>query len=203
MTKFKPSIAKKNLSWEKNYLNKICDNTSCKEFGLYKAPKSRSKIDTYYFFCLNHVKEYNKSWDFYKGLSVDEIELSIRKDAVWDRPSWPLNGYPNEILEQINGFLSEDYSLFENKRDLQDFIKYSAIKDNLTHEDSKNMHILGLSPPLNLEKIKNTYKKLVKIFHPDVNKDKKNSERRFKEINQAYKILIKKFLKKSAYESSK
>ena len=49
--------------------------------------------------------------------------------------------------------------------------------------------------PINLEKIKKIYKKLVKIFHPDVNKDKKDAERRFKEINQSYKILLKKFLK--------
>ena len=39
-------------------------------------------------------KEYNKSWDFYKGLSVDQIELSMRKDTVWDRPSWPLKRKP-------------------------------------------------------------------------------------------------------------
>ena len=66
--------------------------SNCYETGKYKAPKSRSNLKNYYYFCLDHVKEYNKSWDFYKGLSVDEMELSLRKDIVWDRPSWPLNG---------------------------------------------------------------------------------------------------------------
>ena len=58
------------------------------------------------------------------------------------------------------------------------------------------MDILSLKMPINVEKIKKTYKKLVKIFHPDVNKENKDSEKLFKDINQAYRILLKKFLKK-------
>ena len=59
------------------------------------------------------------------------------------------------------------------------------------------MNVLSLKMPINVEKIKKTYKKLVKIFHPDVNKHNKDAERIFKEVNQAYRILLKKFLKKT------
>ena len=101
MSKIKLDIAKKKLSWENIRVHKMCDYIKCNENGEYKAPKSRLNLKSYYFFCLNHVKEYNKSWDFYKGLSVDEIELSLRKDIIWDRPSWPLNGNPNYILYKL------------------------------------------------------------------------------------------------------
>ena len=50
--------------------------------GEFKAPKSRVLLNEYYFFCLEHVKEYNKSWDFYKGLSVNQIENSMREDTI-------------------------------------------------------------------------------------------------------------------------
>ena len=113
MSKIKLDIAKKKLSWEKISTHKMCDYKKCNENGEYKAPKSRLNLKSYYFFCLNHVKEYNKSWEFYKGMSVDEIELSLRKDIIWDRPSRPLNGNPNYILEQIRSFLNHDYSLME------------------------------------------------------------------------------------------
>ena len=76
-------------------------------------------------------------------------------------------------------------------------------KTKLTPLEQKCINILGISMPINVNNIKKAYKKLVKIFHPDVNKDSKKAEKRFKEINEAYKILLKKFLKKSAYESSK
>jgi len=117
MTKFKYDIAKNNLSWE-DYRIRLCDKETCENKGDYKAPKSRSNLNNYYFFCLKHVTEYNKSWDFYKGLSVDQIELSIRKDTVWDRPSWPLKGNPAKVMDQLKEFLMYDYSLFEKEKEI-------------------------------------------------------------------------------------
>ena len=49
--------------------------------------------------------------------------------------------------------------------------------------------MLELSLPISLEKIKKKYKKLVKIFHPDVNDNNKKAENHFKEINEAYRII--------------
>ena len=197
MNKFKYEIVKKNLSWERENKIYICDKNDCSEKGLYKAPISRLKLNEYYFFCLKHVKEYNKSWDFYKGLNVDQIELSMRKDTVWDRPSWPLNGNPNAIVGQIKDFLNNDYSLFEKDKDLQDFLKNKLIDEELTKEESNSLNILELTLPVSIDEIKKKYKKLVKIFHPDVNDNNKEAEKKFKEISEAYKILLKKFLKKS------
>ena len=49
-----------------------CDRIDCNKEGEFRAPKSRILLNEYYFFCLKHIKEYNKSWDFYKGLSVNK-----------------------------------------------------------------------------------------------------------------------------------
>jgi len=194
MSKFKHNIAKKNLSWENHSLNQ-CDHQNCQEHGSYKAPKSRLKLNEYYFFCSKHITKYNQSWDFYKGLSVDQIELSMRKDAVWDRPSWPLKGSPNKVIEQLKDFLLNDYSLFEKEREIQDFLKNRLVDEKLTNEEHKSLKILDLLMPISVDEIKKRYKKLVKIFHPDVNNSNKDAEKKFKEINGAYKILLKKFLK--------
>ena len=198
MNKFKHTIFKKNLSWENNTHSNNCDHKYCNNIGEYRAPISRIKINEYYFFCLKHVKEYNKSWDFYKGLNVDQIELSMRKDTVWDRPSWPLKGNPNKIISQLNEFLKNDYSLFENERDLLNFLKNKIVNEEITNDEYKSLKILGLSMPISVDEIKKKYKKLVKIFHPDVNDNNKEAEKRFKEINEAYKVLLKKFLKKDS-----
>tara|TARA_B110000438_G_scaffold87336_1_gene86794 strand:+ start:223 stop:810 length:588 start_codon:yes stop_codon:yes gene_type:complete len=195
MTKFKYDIAKNNLSWE-NYYVRLCDRKTCQNHGDFKAPKSRSNLNDYYYFCLKHVTEYNKSWDFYKGLSVDEIELSMRKDTVWDRPSWPLKGNPNKVMDQLKDFLVNDYTLFEKDKEIQDFLKNKLIDENITKEEHRSLKILGLEMPVSVDEIKKKYKKLVKIFHPDVNGDNKNAEKKFKEVTEAYKILLKKFLKK-------
>ena len=195
MTKFKHDIVKKNLSWEKSR-SIICDHEKCNNIGEFRAPKSRSELNNYYYFCLKHVSEYNKSWDFYRGLSVDEIELSMRKDTVWDRPSWPLKGNPNKIMDQLNEFIKNDYSLFEKDREINDFLKNKFIDENLTNIEHLSLKVLGLKLPISVEEIKKKYKKLVKLYHPDVNANNIEAEKKFKEITEAYKILLKKFIKK-------
>ena len=196
MAKFKYEIVKNSLSWESKTPACLCDHDLCTELGKYKAPKSRLQLNEYYLFCLKHVTAYNKSWDFYKGLNVDQIELSIRKDAIWDRPSWPLKGNPNNIISQLKEFFNNDYSLFEKEKDFQNFLKNKTIEEKLSIKEYKSLKILELSLPISLEKIKKKYKKLVKIFHPDVNDNNKKAENHFKKINEAYKTLLKKFLKK-------
>ena len=194
MNKFKFDIQKNNLSWEKNSFKK-CDNKSCNERGQFRAPKSRINLNEYFFFCLKHVKEYNKSWDFYKGMTVDQIESSMRNDTVWDRPSWPLKGNYKNVFDEINKF-SEDFIKTEDEKINDNFYKYKLLDEKLTIEDARALKDLDLEMPINLEKIKKNYKKLVKIFHPDVNGNNKKAEEKFKQINESYKLLLKKFIKK-------
>jgi len=194
MPKFKFDIETKGLSWEKTY-PKLCDKNKCNQKGEFRAPKSRIKLNEYFYFCIKHIKEYNKSWDFYKGLTVDQIEHSMRKDTVWDRPSWPFKGNTNKIMDQINEFVEGDYSLFEKDRNYKEFYKNKLLDETLTKDQNKALKLLDLNLPLSLEEIKRKYKKLVKIFHPDVNDNNKEAENKFKEINESYKILLKKFVK--------
>jgi len=194
VSKFKFDIKTRDLSWEKTYPI-ICDKEECNENGEYKAPKSRIKLKEYYYFCLNHVKEYNKSWDFYKELTVNQIEQAIRKDTIWDRPSWPLKGKPSKIMDQINELLNNDNNFFEKDSYYYGFYKNKLIDETLTKEQNNALKLLDLKLPVNLDQIKKKYKKLVKIFHPDVNGNNKEAENKFKEINESYKILLKKFVK--------
>ena len=191
MSKHKIDIKKNSLSWEKSFFRK-CDKDKCENKGEYKAPKSRLFLNEYYFFCLEHIKEYNKSWDFYKGLSVDQIENSMREDIIWNRPSWPLKGNPYKVIEEVNKFYKNnpnDYDFIEND---QSYFKNKIVDDSLTQEENDALSILDLKLPLTLEKIKKNYKKLVKIFHPDVNGNNKNAEEKFKEINKSYRIILNK-----------
>jgi hypothetical protein len=67
-----------------------CDHAGCAGPGDFRAPRSRSSLHDFYWFCLDHVRAYNAAWNFYAGMSVAEIEAEIRNDTVWQRPTWPL-----------------------------------------------------------------------------------------------------------------
>ncbi len=192
MGKHKIDIKNYNLSWEKTFTRK-CDKKDCQEKGEFRAPKSRILLNQYYFFCLDHVKEYNKSWDFYKGLSVNQIETSMREDIIWNRPSWPLKGNPYKVINEINELYENDPNLLNLDRSYGEYFKNKTIDEKLTSEESSALSTMELTLPITLENIKKRYKKLVKIFHPDVNGNNKKAENKFKEINSAYKILLNKF----------
>ena len=192
MVKHKINIEKNTLSWEKTHSRK-CDSVNCKKIGEFKAPKSRVLLNEYFYFCLDHVKEYNKSWDFYKGLSVNQIENSMREDIIWNRPSWPLKGNPQKVMEQINNFFNDEINELNPKEKDNSHFKNKLLDESLTKEENSALYILDLKLPLTLEKIKKNYKKLVKIFHPDVNGNNKKAEEKFKEINKSYKIILQKF----------
>ena len=191
MKKNKFDISLNNLSWEKEQF-KECDKENCNKKGEFKAPKSRLELNNYYYFCIEHIKEYNKSWDFYKGLSVNQIESSMREDIIWNRPSWPLKGNPQKVMEQINNFFDTEFNGLNAKENGHKYFKNKLLDENLTKDESQALELLNLKLPLSLDKIKKNYKKLVKIFHPDVNGNNKTAEEKFKEINKSYKTLLKK-----------
>ncbi len=195
MNKFKFDIQKNNLSWEKSHYKK-CDSPKCNEKGEYRAPKSRVMLNEYFYFCLDHIKEYNKSWDFYKGMSVEQIENSMRSDTFWDRPSWPLKNSFKKVFDEFNEYV-EDFVKNDNDKINDTYFKNKLLDENFTIDEAKALKELDLKIPISLEKIKKNYKKLVKIFHPDVNGNNKDAEERFKQINESYKLLLKKFMKKN------
>src|SRR5215467_14706962 len=67
-----------------------CEHPGCLAGGDFRAPKSRLQLHEYFWFCLEHVRAYNAAWNYYAGMNETEIEAEIRRDTVWQRPSWKL-----------------------------------------------------------------------------------------------------------------
>ena len=165
---------------------RCCEHAGCTSEGLYRAPKSRDKLNDYYVFCLDHVRDYNRSWDYYRGMSQHEIEAHIRYDTVWQRPTWPLgnfgtarSGDPLSAIRDGFGFFAERQRAEEKAR--EDWRPRTA--------EEKALSVLGLRPPMSLAEIKSRYKELVKRLHPDANGGDKGAEEQLKVINQAYSTL--------------
>lgn len=159
---------------------RACDQQGCPHAGEYRAPRSRHELHNYYWFCLEHVRAYNASWDYYAGLSADEIEGMVRQDVTWQRPTWPLgartSGRDYRVRDPF-GFFMDDEAEAQPKRRPE------------TAEDEA-IRILGLAWPITLVQLKARYKELVKRHHPDANGGDKQAEERFKVISQAYKTLM-------------
>jgi len=164
---------------------KNCDWIGCNDEGLYRAPKSRDELNFYHHFCLTHVRQYNKSWNYYIGMSDAEVEQDVRKDTVWQRPSWPIGGNttPEDIIDKMDVFGPD----WENKKGSQAPQKRT---EKLGVRENWAVSVFALSDPVNSNTVKSRYKELVKQHHPDKNGGDKAGEERIKEINEAYQIIL-------------
>ena len=158
----------------------------------YRAPKSRDRLEDYFWFCLEHVREYNKSWNFCAGMDANEIESEIRQDTVWRRPTWPMGGGPNEIRWRFvrDGKVADGFGAFRGSADNQTE-KSGPCQPRTDSAKDKACRILGLDPSVSLSEVKTRYKELVKVHHPDRNGGDKLAEERLKDINDAYATLRK------------
>ena len=171
----------------------ICDFPGCHRDGLYKAPKGPRQLRDYYYFCLEHVREYNRSWNFNEGLNEEELEQMIRRSTTWERPSWPFGARQADLSSLLNNEIRDVFGLFEGND-----IRYQKRQENkerqflYSHLDPhqiKALSVMGLELPIELEELKSKYKDLVKLNHPDRNGGDKEAEERLKLINEAYTTL--------------
>ena len=161
---------------------RFCDMPNCPNQGEFRAPKSRSALREFHWFCLEHVRAYNASWDFYKNMSPDEIEADLRADSAWQRPTWPLG--------RLGGHSRMDETL---EAELHAFAfgprPKAAPQASAPPELREALGTLALGWPVTLEDVKTRYKELAKRHHPDANHGDKRSEERLKVINLAYATL--------------
>ncbi|MBV9778187.1 MAG: J domain-containing protein, partial [Acetobacteraceae bacterium] len=160
-----------------------CDMPGCEEAGEYRAPKSRARLRDYWWFCLEHVRAYNAAWDYYRGMSPGQIEMELRRDTAWQRPSWPLGRLGAAAWDQEA--LTDPLHALEAGR-LRRPGRGHAPSQKAPAELREPLAALGLSWPLTLEALKSRYKELAKANHPDTNGGDRAAEERFKAINLAY-----------------
>ena len=172
---------KNNNDEDETHSYRRCAADGCLQEGSYPAPKSRSALRDYLWFCLKHVREYNKSWNYYEGLQGAALEAEIRRATTWERPSWKFaTGKPSE-------------NSFEDPLGLFDFENRTVdlAARQIPPEERRAWRILQLSPSTDINIVKKQYKRLVKQNHPDKNGGDAAAEERLKDINLAYSLIRK------------
>ncbi len=158
-----------------------CDVPGCPCAGEYRAPKSRTELNQYHWFCLEHVREYNAAWDFYKGMTPGQIEQQTRLDTSWQRPTWPLGTLGGRRFDESD--LRDPLQML-HPGELNRAARERAI--DIPSELREPVQTLGIEWPVSMTTLKSRYKELAKRHHPDANGGDRASEERLKHINLAY-----------------
>ena len=161
-------------------MKNICDWNNCFEIGEYKAPIERDNSKNYRLLCLNHVKEFNKNWNYFSGMNDEQIYEFLKSDMTWHKKTQSFSSSDNFFKVLWNNALKDEFE----KPNLENKIQFK-----FNHNDIKAFGILGVSVGLKWVKIQEKFKKLVKKFHPDMNLGNKKYEEKLKTITLAYTQL--------------
>jgi DnaJ domain len=173
-----------------------CQHPECDLPGVYRAPKSRKQLNEYFWFCLDHVRDYNKAWDYYAGMSQAEIERQVRNDVVGQRPTWPLgkwgaHGPGGRTSAPRSAFIPDDVAeaLDSAAQARKTRAREEQRRNSRLSKEEQALAVLELTAPVTMAEIRTRYRTLVKKLHPDINGGDKSAEEQLKVVNQAYSTL--------------
>jgi len=169
-----------------------CQWDGCKQPGTHKAPVGRMREGEYFRFCFDHVREYNKGFNYFSGLADGDIARFQKEALTGHRPTWTIGsngsarsapdfaqqrsgraGYYNRMRDPHNPFGAQGAPRQRKAKPLE----------------AKALETLGLDSRATGSDIKARYKELVKRHHPDANGGDRGSEDRFRDVLQAYRVL--------------
>ena len=166
-----------------------CAVPGCREPGEFRAPLTPGDFDgpgTYRLMCLEHVREHNARYNFFAGMSADEIEEAQSPIAGWNRhvrafayapgadpgPAWRDFRDP---LDAISARYRPGHS------------RPSAARFNAREREA--MGVLGLGEDSDRTALRKRYSELVRRYHPDRNGGDRSHELRLGRVIDAYQLL--------------
>jgi hypothetical protein len=176
-----------------------CQWNGCNRPGAHRAPKGRGRDGEYFSFCIDHVREYNAAYNYFDGMSDDQV-ADFQKDAMTGhRPTWKVgaNSWAHGTSEgekareqpgTAGANMHDPHGVFAERarRAREEPVER---RRQLKPLERKSMETLQLSDGASKEEIKARFKELVKRHHPDANGGDTRSEDTLREIIQAYNYL--------------
>ena len=177
----------------------VCEHPTCKAAGEYRAPKGRDREGQYWRFCLQHVREYNASYNYFAGMSDSAVAAFQKDSVIGHRPTWTMgmngSGQGEErdakaeprdwgYFDPLGILKGEDFTQARTSR-----VRAEPKRPRYTGAVRRALDILGLDETADGPAIKAQYKSLVKRFHPDANGGDRSFEERLRDIIKAHDTL--------------
>ena len=167
----------------------LCQHPGCDKPGPHRAPKGRGREGEFFNFCLDHVREHNKSYNYFTGMAADDVIAYQRESALGLRPTWKLghNGARHRDRGRPSPRFSVDdpFDVFEGTAPGARPAERRTVLAAHRHA----FETLDLEETAERAEIRAKFKALVKRHHPDVNGGDRSGEHRLREIIQAYNTL--------------
>ena len=176
-----------------------CDWKGCNGSGQHRAPKGRGRDGEYYVFCIEHVRQFNAAYNYFQGMSDDEVADFQKSAVIGHRPTWKLGENAAAAgKEPANGAGQKSRKSGVDTKDPHEFLdddedsapaKKRVHRRGLRPLEKRSLETMHLPETATKDEIKSRFKDLVKRHHPDANGGDRGSEEKLREIIQAYNYL--------------
>ena len=164
-----------------------CAVPGCNEPGEFKAPLQPANFDgpgAWRFLCLDHVREHNSKYNFFDGMSPEEITEAQSPLSGWDRPSrkFAANGAdPPPKWSDFTDPLDAIGARFRRFRESR--------PSRFSRTEQRALSVLGLGEEADRHSVRQRYSALVRRYHPDKNGGDRSKEARLTAVIDAYQLL--------------
>jgi hypothetical protein len=171
-----------------------CEHSGCQRAGEFRAPKGRGREGQFFLFCMEHVKAYNATYNYFQGMNDEALAAYQKQEEIGHRPTWRLgvNSRAARMAQrgrvasgQGGPEVADAFNLFGARRAQA----AAQPESRIGVVARKALETLGLDDSADSVAIKARYKELVKRFHPDANGGDRSREGTLQEILKAYQTL--------------
>ncbi|MEM6711801.1 MAG: J domain-containing protein [Pseudomonadota bacterium] len=185
---------------------RCCDWEGCNKKAEHRAPKGRDREGEFFWFCKEHVQEYNKSYNYFSGMNDDDLSKYQKSSMTGHRPTWEwgknakadgvrkrkgpkptASGKPRRPWADDAG--SDPFGLFGATAASPEAARARQKTRSVGNAARKSFAALGLDTDADSDAIKTRFKDLAKRLHPDLNKGDRATEDRLRDVIQAYNTL--------------
>lgn len=152
----------------------------------------------YHHFCLEHVRHYNKAFNFFAGMSQEELDEALHSPPKTENRSSFGTGSAEaaraaarQASPRPGDKHGDPFGVFARYRYQQSKRPATERVKPLNENDRRALETLGFTAHAKSDDIKTAYKNLVKKHHPDVNGGDASSEERLRAVIAAYSHLKK------------
>lgn len=166
-----------------------CDHPGCAEPGAFRAPMGWRREGEYFCFCLDHVRAYNASYNYFTGMAPEAVALYQRDASTGHRPTWEMgsNGRDFHVRSDDPSRFVDPLSIFGRRNQQQKPAEPQKPRCGVAAK--KALDQLGLDETADSGAIRTRYKDMVKRLHPDANGGDRSLEDKLREIIRAYNYL--------------
>jgi DnaJ domain len=163
-----------------------CDHAGCTLAGKFRAPKSPDRVEDYFWFCKDHVREYNLKWNFFHGASEQDLREQESKDRVWERKTSPFSRGVEEQRAWARLGVDDPHQVLGANATRNPGKVVNGATRRLPPTERRAIEILEVKDTATKAEVRKAYKALIKVLHPDMNGGDRSQEEQLSEVVWAW-----------------